>query len=186
VISIARLTTVSAAALLLAGAASAWQDDAIRWSPSRPLAWEDFKGKPPAGYLHGALSALSYSYAVGCRDGVLQAEIAALFLPRQSWVAQRILTSGLASRVGLQHEQVHFDLSEVYARRVRQRFATLEHPCPRTDDQLNQIAEEILREHSAAQRRFEDETRAGELESRQIEWRARVDKELEALAAFAR
>ena len=160
-------------------------DDAIRWSASRRLTWEDFKAKPPAGYLHGAQSALSYSYSFGCRSGVLYSDVVALFLPQQSWVARRILSSGLASRVGIEHEQVHFDLAEVFARRVRRRFATLDDPCPRSDEALNQIAEQIFREHADEQRRFETDTRAGEIEATQIQWSVRIARDLAALEQFA-
>ena len=34
-------------------------DEVIVWSAARKLDWKDFKGKPPAGTLGGALSAIS-------------------------------------------------------------------------------------------------------------------------------
>jgi len=158
--------------------------DPIPWSATRKLDWRDFRAKAP-GELTGARSVLSYRYSIGCRDQQLHATITAFFLPDQSWVAYRIISSGLASPVGLRHEQTHFDLKELYARRVRKMFAELATPCPRSDDELFAMAERILREEGATQRRFEDETRNGENERRQIEWEKRVAGELDALKGFA-
>jgi hypothetical protein len=142
--------------------------DPITWSVTRKLDWRDFRARPPRD-LDGARSVLSYHYQVGCRNERLQAEVTAQFLPDQSWVAYRIVSSGLASRVGLRHEQTHFDLKEAYARRARKLFAELPAPCPRLDEELATLAEAVFRDEAAAQRRFEIETRAGENEAKQIE-----------------
>ncbi len=174
-------TSVFMVSSLLASAVPA--QDPMEWSPTRKLAWSDFRGKPPR-LLDGARSALGYSSAFGCRDGKLEFSIIAIFVPEQSWVTSRITTSGLASPVGLRHEQTHFDLKEVYARRIRRMFAELETPCPRSDDALYALAERIMREESATQERFERETKSGENESRQNEWEKRVSADLEALKAF--
>jgi len=96
-------------------------------------------------------------------------------------VSYRILSSGLASRVGLRHEQIHFDLAEVYTRKARKFFRELRDPCPRSDDDLNGMAERIFREHSVAQRRYDTDTRNGELELKQIEWERMVARDLVSL-----
>lgn len=160
------------------------QPDVIAWSASRRLTWDDFRGKPP-GQLTGAQSAISYYRALGCRDGALHVQITAEFLPEQSYVAYRILGSGLASPAGLQHEQIHFDLAEVYARRVRKLFGELANPCPRSDDELEALAAKILREASARHQRYDVETRSGEDGPRQALWAKTVARELAELAAFA-
>jgi hypothetical protein len=157
----------------------------IVWSASRPLTWDDFRARPP-GHLTGALSMLSHNYSFGCRDGRLHAEIVAEFLPDQSYVAYRILASGLASRAGLEHEQIHFDLAEVYARRVRKFFHELSDPCPRPDEALEALADKILREGRARQRRYDTETQSGENGLRQATWAKTVERELVELAAFGR
>jgi hypothetical protein len=159
--------------------------DAMTWTATRKLDWKDFKAKPPAGRLQGALSAISHEYAVGCRDQVLQVRVQTLFLPDKSWVAQRILTSGLASRVGIRHEQVHFDLAEVYARRMRKLFRELRDPCRHSDAALVEMAEQVLKELGTAQRRYDIDTENGQLEAKQNDWERNVAGELKALAAFA-
>ena len=167
----------------LVGVGSMQGPDPIHWSATRKLAWSDFKAKAPR-QLDGARSALGYNSVFGCRDGKLEFHIVAVFVPEESWVTERIRTSGLASPVGLRHEQTHFDLKEVHARRIRKMFSELTSPCPRSDDDLYALAERLMRDEAATQDRFERETRAGENESKQIEWERRVRADLDALKAF--
>jgi hypothetical protein len=159
--------------------------EVIVWSATRKLDWKDFKGKPPARRLEGALSAISHEYAVGCRDQVLQMRVQTVFVPDQSWVAARILSSGLASRVGIRHEQLHFDLAEVHARRMRKVFRELRDPCKHSDDALIDMAEKDVKAHWATQRRYDIDTENGQLEARQHDWERRVAADLAALEAFA-
>jgi len=156
------------------------QDDAIVWSADRQLTWDDFKAKP-IRELDGARSALNYRTAVGCRNQRLQVRVLTVFLPAQSSVTYRIISSGLASRVGLAHEQLHFDLAEVFARRIRRMYAELTKPCPRTDDALNALADPLFREAAETQNRYDDYTRFGESEARQLEWAKRIAADLAEL-----
>ena len=164
-------------------AAAAGQDDAIAWSSTRRLTWADFQGKA-VNDLDGARSAVNTAMAVGCREGVLQFRVVTQFIPRQSFVTYRITSSGLASRAGIEHEQIHFDLAEVYARRIRKMYTELPAPCPRFDEALGAMADRFLRELASIQRRYETETRSGENGARQADWSKRVAADLTALDAF--
>ena len=182
---------IQTAAVLLASSALASAqvpaagEDVIVWSATRKLDWKDFKAKAEGGALGGARIAISHDYSIGCRDGVLQARVQAVMVPSKSWVTYRILSSGLASRVGLRHEQVHFDQAEVYARRVRKLLRELSKPCSRSDDELNEMAERIFKEHWANQRRYDEQTDHGEVERRQSEWERTIAAQLEELKAFS-
>jgi hypothetical protein len=160
-------------------------EEIIVWSAARKLDWKDFKGKPPGGTLGGALSAISHDYAAGCRDQMLQVRVQTVFMPRQSWVTYRIASSGLASRVGLVHEQIHFDLAEVYARRIRKLFRELRDPCPRSDAELMAMAEQVIKDHWTVQRRYDLETENGQVGRRQADWQRKIARELAALATYA-
>jgi hypothetical protein len=180
-----RLFLLSLAALLASAQSAVPGDDVIVWSAERPLTWNDFKARPPSGFLGGARSALGFGFAFGCRDNQLHAQVIARFHPEQSWVAYRIISSGLASRVGLRHEQTHFDLAEVHARRIRKFFRELKDPCPRSDAELEALAEPIFRADGAAQRRYDDQTENGQLGGPQERWEKDVARQLGELSAFA-
>jgi len=156
----------------------------IVWSPTRVLDWKDFKAKPEGGALGGARIAISHEYSLGCRDGVLQARVQAIKQPSKSGVTYRILSSGLASRVGLRHEQLHFDLAEVYARRIRKLLRELPSPCTQSDAELNAMAERVIKEHWDVQQRYDVQTEHGQVERHQNEWDRRITSELKQLTAF--
>ena len=179
------LAVLLAAAVLALARNPQGAEEIIVWSATRKLDWKDFRSKPPPNTLAGALSAISHDYAVGCRDQALQLRVQTIFVPGRSWVTYRIVSSGLASRVGIRHEQIHFDLAEVYTRRIRKMFRELRDPCPRSDAELAGMVEQIIKEHWTAQRRYDTETENGQLEAKQNDWEKRIAAELTALAPFA-
>jgi hypothetical protein len=160
-------------------------EEVVVWSATRKLDWKDFKATPEGGALGGARIAISHNYSIGCRDGVLQAGIQAVMIPAKSWVTHRIQSSGLASRVGLQHEQLHFDMAEAYARRVPKLLRELPNPCSHSDDELNAMAERVIKEHWDLQRRYEVQTEHGQIERQQNEWERKTTAQLEELKAFS-
>ena len=184
-----RLASVTLVGMLASGVPSGRNPqspaDVIVWSATRKLDWKDFKSKPPPNTLAGALSAISHDYAVGCRDQALQTRVQTIFQPNRSWVTYRIISSGLASRAGIKHEQIHFDLAEVYARRIRKMLRELRDPCPRSDEELAGLVEQVIKDHWTAQRRYDTETENGQLEGKQNDWEKRIAAELSALTPFA-
>jgi len=181
-----RFLTAVAVVLTLGVVAVAQQDEpTIPWSADRKLTWADFRAKAP-GRLSGAQSVLGYSYALGCRSGALEATFTAVFYPNESWVAARISTSGLASPIGLRHEQLHFNLKELHARRMRRHFREIATPCPVSDETLDAMVAPLMRAENAEQQKFDQASNNGERVDVLEEWERRVAGELTALAAFAR
>ena len=87
--------------------------------PYGKLGWADFKGAPPGSKRVAATTAsgISYSYTTTGSKGVykLDYKVTAYFYPWQSWYHRELCDS-----VVLSHEQLHFDISELYARRMRE------------------------------------------------------------------
>jgi hypothetical protein len=168
---------------LLAGDLAA--DRAFAWSEARRLTWSDFQGSPPGGGEESALTAYGLYYAWRCRGPAFGFRVIAAFRPRQSWVKTAVLGDSTQSGPVLQHEQTHFDLSEVYARRMRQYFAGLASACGKTDAELGAIAQRLVQEEKAEQRRYDAETRHGLAAGPQALWTAEVARRLAALARYA-
>jgi hypothetical protein len=57
-------------------------------------------------------------------SGTYHLRIVAAFLPEKSWVDQSVRTQPDVSQLMLAHEQTHFDLAELQARRSSTRIAT--------------------------------------------------------------
>jgi predicted secreted Zn-dependent protease len=97
-----------------------------------------------------------------------------------------LLARSDVSRYALAHEQTHFDLSEVSARRMRRALAALADPCSMTDEALHAIVDPFIREDFTRQRRYDTETLNGSNIAWQRDWEMRVERELRELVAFVR
>ena len=92
----------------------------INWSHDRKLTWEDFKGKPTASksnMLAVTCSNINFTYKHS-KGLITNYEIKSVFIKDKSWT----ITSNLKA---LAHEQLHFDINELYARKIRKSFDSL-------------------------------------------------------------
>ena len=163
------------------------RDDAIVWASRRLLTWADFKGKPPddAGVV-AARTAYSIIDGVRCSGAKFEYRVVAAFRPNDSWVRHAVLRTPSDSARALRHEQTHFDLSEVHARRLRRHFAELMAPCKMSEDELSSAANRMEREERAAQSLYDAETDNVRNANQQARWDREVDAQLVALAKFVR
>jgi hypothetical protein len=168
----------------------------ICWQESRPLTWSDFQAKKfpksarsnPA--LIGALSATtSYLTPNTAATNGPAYLVYAIFIPDSSWVNTKRIRTAAERAATLAHEQIHFDLSELTARKLRQRLAqgmrageNLDGPIVRQDVGRIQEEENTLNDAFDQQvvhvggHRFE----APVLKR----WQQRIAQELRALAAY--
>ena len=153
-------------------------DSAFAWSATRRLAWSDFRGQPPGSGPEVAKTAYALFYAWKCRGEAFEFRVIAAFRPRQSWVKTIALTDTLLRRSALRHEQTHFDLADVHARRMRRYFDDLAGACRKTDRELTQLAGRLITDEKAEQQRYDAETNHGLRSEDQAAWNADVARQL--------
>jgi len=153
-------------------------DQAFAWSARRRLAWDDFQGSPPSKGSEGAKTSYTLYSAWKCKGDVFDFRVIAGFRPRQSWVKALVLNDSTQRRTILRHEQTHFDLAEVHARRMRRAFGNLVRPCAKADAELNGLAQRLAQEEKAEQRRYDAETNHGLLADQQAAWSRDVTRRL--------
>ena len=171
--------------LLTAGPAAAQQvklpPGAIRWSASRPLTVADFKGRPKPSQGHAALTSANINTGAICRGNVFSGTAQASFDPATSWVREpATITPAL-----LRHEQLHFDIAEVYARRLRQQLGAIQVSCSQLGSTFDRISQAAYTAWQQAEDTYDRDTNHGLLRERQAQWEAKVRQELQELAAFA-
>ncbi len=134
--------------------------NAFSWEQHPKLSWSDFKGNPQRGSAHlDAVTDTGFRTQLICRGGILDIDILAEFYPNSSWVKpNRKLTSLL------KHEQGHFDITELYVRKMRNAIRNAQIGCE--DDAKAEIAGKgILRpldqEWEKAEKRYDAETKDG-------------------------
>jgi uncharacterized protein DUF922 len=157
------------------------EDHAFAWSARRPLAWDDFQGAPPSEGPEGAKTSYTLYSAWKCKGDVFEVRVLAGFRPRQSWVKAIVLDDSTQRRSVLRHEQTHFDLAEVHARRMRRAFGDLARPCAKTDAELSAVAHRVAQEETAEQRRYDADTNHGLLADQQAAWTRDVNLRLDRL-----
>jgi hypothetical protein len=160
--------------------------DAFAWEAGRPLGWPDFSAAAPAVGDEGALTAYSVFYGARCTGEAFDFLAVAGFLPRESWVKPDVVADSTKSARMLRHEQTHFDLTEVFVRRLRKSFVDLYQPCRRTTADLDTLVTGYLQAEKAEQQRYDAETSHGLVASAQATWDHQVASQLTELAAFAR
>ena len=160
--------------------------DAFPWSLKRPLTWADFKGEPPRSGGAAAETAYTLQYGARCTGQTFEFRVVAAFRPKDSWVRPSVLKQPADSVRALRHEQTHFDLTEVHARRMRRHFAELIAPCRVSTDDLSDIAERMVKEENAAQQQYDAETDHSRIAAEQARWDKEVASQLSSLVRWAR
>jgi hypothetical protein len=159
-------------------------DGAVPWAAMRRLSWSDYRAQPLIGGGQAAVTAYSLRWGFRCSGAAFNFQVVTVFFPDRSWVSSALLSEPARGRLMLQHEQTHFDLSEVYARRMRRFFSTLDRPCDRTTEDLSALGDNFVRDESDAQRRYDEETANGRDARVQLRWEDEVKKLLETLAEW--
>ena len=153
----------------------------IRWSASRPLRVTDFQGRPRPGQTHAALTSANINTGATCRDNIFAGTAQASFSLATSWVRDPArMTPAL-----LRHEQLHFDIAEVYARRLRQQLAALHLPCDQLGDRFNRLSQAAYAAWQKAGDDYDRDTNHGLQHEQQAQWAAQVRQQLLDLADFA-
>ena len=148
----------------------------LSWQEKVPLQWNHFKGKPDAAdKVHGAVTYAGIEVQVEKVQfpaGNIQFKAMAVFDQGRSWVQV-----GHTDSLLLAHEQLHFDITEVYARKLTKKLNSLQ---LRKKDKalIKKWQQRYWQAQKAAQQLYDDESVHGLHFERQQAWRALIDAEL--------
>ena len=144
------------------------------WENDFRLTWADFKGKVPVGDPTAATTAsgISYSYSANLlhHEVHLDFEVNAYFYPNESWYKPDLCNDNT-----LAHEQLHFDITEIFARKMRNKLQRTSF----SDDvkaEVRKIYNDILKELQDYQERYDWETNFSRNREKQGEWNRKIDE----------
>ena len=154
--------------------------DSLSWDENRKLTWDDFQGKPEEKTIFGARTYTDIKYKLydsgtGCRIVVR-----CLFLKKISWKADQNITP-----YSLQHEQLHFDLSELYARKLRKAFKEYKYSKDSVSYNVAAIYKKICAEKTEFNNQYDKETFHQVDRTRQLIWNNKIYYMLEELKEYA-
>lgn len=152
--------------------------DRIEWSASRKLAWSDYKGQPDPQISAAASTTTYLSIEYEIENGKLLYFISSTFSPARSWV--RHPTDHV-----LGHEQGHFDIAELYARRLHQRMLNYRFDRSNFREKLENIYQTIQKEKDDLQNQYDRETDHSRNEAKQKEWEEKIRQWMKETDSFA-
>jgi Bacterial protein of unknown function (DUF922) len=163
---------------LLLAATTLFQNSLIPWKASRKLNWEDFKANPDPGSSNAALTSSSINIEFGYDNKGLQYSIRCGFDKTRSWV--RIRNDDV-----LGHEQGHFDLAELYARKLNKVIKEYRFNAKTVGEDVNKLYENMMQKHHEMQRVYDEETDYSRNKVKQEEWKKKIYEDLKDLEAYA-
>ena len=152
-------------------------EQSFRWDTTHPLTWEDFRGGIRRGAGDHIAAETSCGIAIetnlaGAGDAV-KVYVFNTFDKQQSWVRE-----GFRLPDVLQHEQGHWDICELYTRRMQARFDAAHITGVSIHDDVSRIYDEVSAEYLARQELYEQETQHGTIEREQQRWSRMIADEL--------
>ena len=154
------------------------KDDRIYWNSDQLLLWKDFKGKPDKISRNSAMAHTGIKTNFVYENGVLQATVASYFRKNKSWVKKHFLSS----EEGLKHEQGHFDLTEIYARKMRKQLLDRTFTLDNFQKDFKKIYDKNVKELDKVQEQYDEETNHHINKEVQKQWNSKIEnyfKELE-------
>ena len=164
--------------LWMLGFESTQDYETISWSASRPLSWNDFRGNVPTSPRAAAITAsgITYSFATsGTKDAMeVDFKIDTFFYPTKSWYQPAVCDA-----IILSHEQLHFDISELFARKMKKRLEAETFTYDTVKSKVKSIYREILDELDDFQNRYDTETNFSRNLAKQEEWKLQIENALQ-------
>lgn len=153
-------------------------DDTLPWSASRPLTWNDFRAKPDEYSGNAALtsSGIEFKYSYGS-DG-MSYTIVCLFEKTKSW--GKVKTPYILS-----HEQGHFDISELHARKLNKALKEYRYNETTAAKDIPAIYGKLMKEQTAMQNQYDSETNYSRDKEMQEVWLEMIGKQLEQYKDFS-
>ena len=157
--------------------------ETMTWNASRKLTWSDFKANPnpSSGAVALTASGITFGYSVktsGKRIVDFSASVEAHFYPNKSWYIKE-----RANTYILKHEQLHFDITELYVRKFRQQLDGLV-VNQNIKIQMNQIHKAINDALDNTQRTYDEQSNHSINLEAQKYWEAYITEELLKLEKY--
>jgi len=160
------------------------QDErSVTWSDDLQLTWEYFKGTPTYKTTVSAVTASGISFGFSSKMTETRlvdysAFVDAHFYPDKSWYVE-----GRANSIILDHERLHFDITELHARKFRQRLAQTKFTL-NINAEMERIHAAINSELRQTQQKYDQESDHSQNVEEQKKWQRKIKLELEKLAYY--
>jgi hypothetical protein len=150
----------------------------IPWSNHLRLTWDDFQCEPKRGTDAVASTSTSLGIAYQMQQGRLNYHITCNFSKVKSWGLMK-------TDYILAHEQGHFDITEIFARKLNEALMNYEFNKRTFRKDINEIYQSIVRQKEEYQRMYDGESDHSRNRKSQYEWLERIQLLLDETQHFA-
>lgn len=150
-------------------------NDVIYWSKDIKLTWDDFKGDiKDLPQRSAAISDIKIDYASFSSKSL---DVRVKFNCKKSIKNSRLIDDEL-----LRHEQYHFNIGELFARKFRKK---IQEKIEGGDTGSVDIFNQMQKDFKSYQESYDEETQHSTNVEKQKEWEDKIDKELVVLEEFS-
>lgn len=146
-------------------------NDFILWEKGVKLKWNNFRGIPNYNSKHSAItSTLIKDNQVGLLKDKILIDVSTYFSIGKSWVKKEKTSKNL-----LNHEQLHWDIAELSARKLRKIYSTHKSESLNESFQyFNEKYDEMIKEKRLFQDLYDKETDYSINKKKQKEWERKI------------
>jgi superfamily I DNA and/or RNA helicase len=150
----------------------------IQWSADRKLTWVDYLANPDSGSDAAASTSTSIKFDYHVRNNHFTYSVACNFSKEKSW--GRFRTNYI-----LAHEQGHFDIAEIFARKLNKALENYSFRRKSYKKDLDEIYTSVIKEKDLFQQQYDDETDYSRNKTLQQQWLAKIRDLLNGYQPYA-
>jgi predicted secreted Zn-dependent protease len=153
-------------------------EELLDWSTSRKLVWKDYKARPDPANDDAASTTTYLGIEYNITSSSFDYKIQSRFSKTRSWGRYK-------DDYVLSHEQGHFDLAEVFARKLNKQMSEYVFNKKTYQRDLSKIYQNILDEKEKIQNDYDKETNHSINKEKQAEWLKKISEMLKDYKDFA-
>ena len=154
------------------------KEELLDWSDTKKLTWADYKANPDP-YSDAAASTTTHlliDYKITSRS--FSYKIESRFSKTHSWGLHK-------TEYILSHEQGHFDIAEIFARKLNKRLSEYKFNAKTYQKELHKIYEEVTKEKEDIQNKYDKESNHSIRKEEQEQWLKKIKRMLVEYADWA-
>ncbi|MEK7224747.1 MAG: DUF922 domain-containing protein, partial [Bacteroidota bacterium] len=155
-------------------------EELLTWSAARKLTWKDYKASPDTQSDAAASTTTYLSIEYKISTNSFGYKIKSWFSKTRSWGRHK-------DDYILSHEQGHFDIAEIFARKLHKLMSAYRFDRKTYQQELKRIYQDVMDEKEKMQNDYDEETNHSINKEKQAEWLKKIAgtlKELEAWTGY--
>lgn len=174
-----KLFTVLLLSLSYASFGQAKDEELISWSQEKKLTWADYKGQAKTDTDVAASTATYLGIEYNFNNKGFDYKITCSFSKTKSWGLHK-------TDYILAHEQGHFDIAEIFARKLNKEMNEYKFNKSNFKDDLKKIYVAITAEKEEFQNDYDRETNHSINKEKQTEWLKKIDQLLKEYNTYSK